>query len=181
MQHINLPYKFPGILHMFMYRAESAAQLDTLVKTLLHNPHPTLSPGERELIADYVSRFNTCKYCCNIHGAMAPRQPVENAGIVKQVLANPETAPVNNKMKALLKIAGEIQSGHGRLASDYIGFYRDKGITGQEIRDVILIADAFCMYNCYVAGLSTWQPDDVELYDKMEERYMREGIFDLAL
>jgi uncharacterized peroxidase-related enzyme len=180
MQYINIPNKFPGIRSLFMCRPESASQLDTLIKTLLHNPHPTLTCGERELIAAYVSRLNTCKYCYNIHGSMAPHQLTENAGIIKQVLTNPQTASISNKMKALLKIAGGVQSGYASLSNDDIAFYRNEGLSDIEIRDAALIADAFCMYNCYVAALSTWQPDDVELYDKMEERYIREGIFELA-
>jgi hypothetical protein len=31
------------------------------------------------------------------------------------------------------------------------------------------------MYNRYVDGLATWQPDDGELYDKMGELRAREG------
>jgi len=31
------------------------------------------------------------------------------------------------------------------------------------------------MFNRYVDGLATWQPDDAELYDKMGEQRAREG------
>src|ERR1700753_3344807 len=111
MPHINLPNEFPGIRSLFVYRPVTAAPLNALVQTLLRNPHPSLSAGERELIATYVSRLNTCKYCCNIHGAFAKHPLGNNGAIVEQVLHNPETAPITNKMKALLKIAAKVQSG----------------------------------------------------------------------
>jgi uncharacterized peroxidase-related enzyme len=175
MPHINLPTEFPGIRSLFMFRPETAAPLNALVQTLLHNPHPTLTAGERELIATYVSRLNTCKYCCNIHGAIAQHQLGNNAEIVKQVLADPETAPISSKMKALLKIAAKVQSGGKNVTEDDVAFARAEGATDIEIHDAVLIAAAFCMYNRYVDGLATWQPDNEELYDKMGEQRAREG------
>ncbi len=175
MPHINLSNEYPGIRSLFIFRPETAAPLNALVQTLLHNPHPTLSAGERELIATYVSRLNTCKYCCSIHGAIAQHQLGNNAEIVQQVLANPETAPISSKMKALLKIAAKVQSGGKNVTGDDVAFAREQGATDIEIHDTVLIAAAFCMYNRYVDGLATWQPDNDELYDKMGEQRAREG------
>jgi hypothetical protein len=36
-----------------------------------------------------------------------------------------------------------------------------------EIHDTVLIAAAFCMYNRYVDGLATWQPQDESIYAAM--------------
>ena len=54
MAHITLPEGVPGIRGPMMFRPETAAPLNELVDVLLRGPHP-LSPGERELIATYVS------------------------------------------------------------------------------------------------------------------------------
>ncbi len=175
MPHINLPKEFPGIRSLFMFRPETAGPLNDLVQTLLHNPHPSLSAGERELIATYVSRLNTCKYCCNIHGAIAQHQLGNNAEIVKQVLDDPDSAPISSKMKALLKIAAHVQSGGKNVTPADVELARKEGATDIEIHDTVLIAAAFCMYNRYVDGLATWQPDDAALYDKMGEQRAREG------
>ena len=158
-----------------MFRPETAGPLNDLVQTLLHNPHPTLSAGERELIATYVSNLNTCKYCTTIHGAIAKHQLGNDAETVKQVLANPETAPISDKLKALLKIAAKVQSGGKNVTTVDVEFAKEQGATDIEIHDTVLIAAAFCMYNRYVDGLATWQPDDDELYDKMGEQRAREG------
>ena len=175
MPHINLSNEFPGIRSLFMFRPETAVPLNGLVQAMLHNPHPTLSAGERELIATYVSRLNECKYCCNIHGAIAKHQLGENGGLVQQVLENPDTASITQKMKALLKIASKVQSGGKNVLPSDIERARNEGATDLEIHDTVLIAAAFCMYNRYVDGLATWQPDDEQLYDKMGEQRAREG------
>jgi len=175
MPHINLQEGVPGIRSLFVFRPETAGPLCDLAQVLLHGPHPTLSAGERELIAAYVSNLNTCKYCTSSHSAIAKHQLGNNGEIVKQVLADPETAPISNKMKALLKIAAKVQSGGKNVLSQDIELARKEGATDFEIHDAVLIAAAFCMYNRYVDGLATWQPDNEELYDKMGAQRAREG------
>ncbi len=175
MPHINLSNDFPGIRSLFIYRPETAAPLNALVQALLHSPHPSLTAGERELIATYVSNLNTCFYCTNIHGAIARHQLGNDAEIVKQVLLNADTAPISNKMKALLKIAAKVQTGGKNVTEADVEFARREGATDIEIHDTVLIAAAFCMYNRYVDGLATWQPDNEAMYDKMGEQRAREG------
>ncbi len=175
MPHINLSNDYPGIRSLFVFRPETAAPLNHLVQTLLHNPHPTLSAGERELIATYVSHLNTCKYCATIHGAIAKHQLGNDGDLVKQVLADPETAAISNKLKALLKIAAKVQAGGKQVTAADAAFAKNAGATDIEIHDTVLIAAAFCMFNRYVDGLATWQPDNEELYDKMGEQRAREG------
>jgi AhpD family alkylhydroperoxidase len=70
MPHVCLPEGLPGIRGPMAFRPETAKPLNDLVDILLRGPHP-LSPGERELIASYVSCLNDCQYCQTIHGAIA--------------------------------------------------------------------------------------------------------------
>jgi uncharacterized peroxidase-related enzyme len=177
MPHIDLPKEYPGIRSLFMFRPETAAPLNSLVQTLLHNPHPTLSAGERELIAAYVSGLNECKYCCNTHGAIAKHQLNGDGELVKQVIADPETAGISLKLKALLKIAAQVQKSGKAVSTEHIARARNAGATDIEIHDTVLIAAAFCLFNRYVDGLATWQPDDDTLYDKLGEQRAREGYF----
>jgi uncharacterized peroxidase-related enzyme len=175
MPHINLSNEYPGIRSLFVFRPETAAPLNGLVQVLLHGPHPTLSAGEREMIAAYVSRLNTCHYCSHIHGAIARHQLGDDAALMDQVFDNPETADISDKMKALLKIAAKVQKGGKNVTTDDIAAARAEGATDIELHDTVLIAAAFCMYNRYVDGLATWQPDDESMYDKMGEQRAREG------
>lgn len=174
MPHINLPKEYPGIRSLFIYRPETAAPLNVLVQTLLHNPHPTLSPGERELIATYVSSLNTCKYCATIHGAIA-KHHLQNGELIKQVIADVEHASLSNKMKALLNIAAHVQVSGKNVTSADIEAAKKEGATEIEIHDTVLIAAAFCMFNRYVDGLATWAPDDDDLYDRMGKQRAEEG------
>jgi hypothetical protein len=52
---------------------------------------------------------------------------------------------------------------------------RKEGATDMEIHDTVLIAAAFCMYNRYVDGLATVQPDDPAFYRERGMRVARDG------
>ncbi|OKS85361.1 carboxymuconolactone decarboxylase family protein [Mucilaginibacter polytrichastri] len=175
MPHINLPAGVPGIRSLFSFRPETAAPLNLLAQTLLHNPHPTLTAGERELIATYVSSLNNCKYCATIHGAIAKHQLGNDGETVKRLVTDMENAPVSDKLKALLRIAAKVQTGGQNVTETDVAEARNEGATDLEIHDTVLIAAAFCMYNRYVDGLATFQPDDDELYDQMGAIRAREG------
>ena len=70
MPHIALTEGVPGILGPMLFRPETAKPLNELAEILLRGPS-SLSRGERELIATYVSSQNDCYFCQTIHGAVA--------------------------------------------------------------------------------------------------------------
>ena len=43
------------------------------------------------------------------------------------------------------------------------------------MHDTVLTAAAFCMFNRYVDGLATWQPEDPAMYASMGERLATQG------
>ena len=163
MAYIDLPSGFPGISALMVYRPETAKPLNELAQALLAAPS-TLSPGERELIATYVSSQNDCYYCQNIHGAIAAHHLGGNERLVLDVKQNYQSADISEKLKALLAIAGKVWQGGKHVTSQEIESARQQGATDLEIHDTVLIAAAFCMYNRYVDGLATWQPHDADFY-----------------
>ena len=175
MPHIDLPKEFPGIRSLFVFRPETAAPLNALVQTLLYNPHPTLTPGERELIATYVSSLNACKYCASTHGAIAKYHLGNDAKLVTAVINDPSTASISGKLKSLLAIAAHVQQGGKQVTTADVENAKKEGATDIEIHDTVLIAAAFCMFNRYVDGLATWAPDDEAVYDKIGKQRSAEG------
>ena len=146
MAHIDLRGDLPGIRGPMNFRPETAAPLNQLVDVLLRGPH-TLTPGERELIATYVSARNDCRYCQTIHGAIAAHHLGGDEALVVDVKRDPEGAAISDKLKALLVIAGRTaESGRLVTAAD-VERARQHGATDLEIHDTVLIAAAFCMFN----------------------------------
>ena len=173
MPHIALPEGFPGISAGFTYRPETAKPMRELAHVLLHEPN-SLSPGERELIATYVSSRNNCHFCQSSHAAAAACHLGDEA-IVKQVKTNFQSAPISDKLKSLLVIAGKVQQDGKLVTRADADAARKTGATDLEIHDTVLIAAAFSMFNRYVDGLGTWQPDNPEMYAKMGRHLADEG------
>jgi uncharacterized peroxidase-related enzyme len=174
MPHISLGNDGPGIVSLFVYRPETAGPLCDLAEILLRGPN-SLTPGERELIASYVSRLNDCSFCTDSHAAFAAAQLPGGMTLVDQVRADPETAPVSPKLAALLRIAAAVQRGGKNVHEDDVAAARRAGASDLEIHDTVLIAAAFCMYNRYVDGLATTLPDHPGGYAAMAELIVSSG------
>ena len=179
MPHISLPPDLPGIRGAMAFRPETARPLNALVEILLRGPS-TLTPGERELIATYVSSRNCTEYCHNIHGAIAAAHLGGDEALVKQVKTDFMQADISPKLKALLTIAGKVQQDGKLVTAADVEAARKEGATDLEIHDTVLIAAAFCMYNRYVDGLATAKPDDPAFYRERGVRVARDGYVSVS-
>lgn len=174
MAHIGLPEGIPGIRGPMLFRPETAGPLNELAEVLLRGPH-TLTRGERELIATYVSARNGCVYCQTIHGAIAAHHLGGDAALVGCVKLDPEKAEISGKLRALLAIAGRVQAGGKHVEAGDVERARAEGATDVEIHDTVLIAAVFCMCNRYVDGLATWAPEDPEFYRRRAAEVAEHG------
>lgn len=174
MPHIALPEGLPGITSGFAFRPETARPLRELAEVLLRGPN-TLTSGEREMIATFVSAGNDCHFCQASHRAAAAHHLGGQYDVVDAVRDDFEAAPVSSKLKALLAIAARVRQGGTQVTPADVSRARAEGATDLEIHDTVLIAAAFCMFNRYVDGLATWTPTDDAAYDQMGRRMAREG------
>ena len=174
MPYIALNSAEPGIRGLLRYRPETGRPLCELADMLLRGPS-TLSRGERELIASYVSSLNDCDFCTGSHAAFAAAQLPGGMTLVDQVLTDPDAAPVRPRLRALLRIAGAVRRGGQDVSAQDVAAAREAGATDLEIHDAVLIAAAFCMFNRYVDGLATTLPDDPALYAAGAQRLIKDG------
>jgi uncharacterized peroxidase-related enzyme len=174
MPHINLPEGLPGITSALAFRPETAKPLLALAEELLRGPN-SMTSGEREMIATFVSTRNDCYFCQTSHRAAAAHHLGGNYELVDVVRADYQNAPVSPKLKALLTIAGKVQESGRNVTAEDVAAARNEGARDREIHDTVLIAAAFCMYNRYVDGLATFTPVDSALYDEMGARMATQG------
>ena len=177
MAHIPLPEGVPGILATMMFRPETAAPLNELAEVLLRGEN-TLTRGDRELIAAYVSYRNECQFCQMSHSTFAALQLEPGWGMVEAVKADLDTAPVSDKLRALLRLAGKVQESCRSVTIADVDAARAVGATDVEIHDTVLIAAAFCMFNRYVDGLGTWAPSDRADYEETGRMIVAHGYRD---
>jgi uncharacterized peroxidase-related enzyme len=174
MPHIALPEGLPGITSGFAFRPETAGPMRELAEVLLRGPN-TLTSGEREMIAAFVSSRNDCHFCQASHSAAAAHHLSGDYDIVEAVKRDYQSAPVSAKLKALLNIAGKVQQGGKNVTSADVERARTEGATDGEIHDAVLIAAAFCMFNRYVDGLGTVLPADPTAFEVSAKRIIEHG------
>jgi uncharacterized peroxidase-related enzyme len=174
MAHIQLPEGVPGILGPMMAYPESEKHLSGLAQAVLRGPS-SLTEGEREIIAAYVSSGNECYFCTQSHAAAARHLLGNNCSTVADVLQDPDSAKISTKLRALLNIADKVRRDGRLVDSEDIRAAQQAGADQKAIHDTVLIAAMFCMYNRYVDGLATLTPKEPTLYDQMGARLAQHG------
>lgn len=174
MAYIKVPDGLPGIRGPMAFRPETSKPLNQLAEVLLRSEN-SLSRGERELIATYVSYLNDCFYCQNAHGGLAQHYLGIDMNIVDEIKKDPENAALSDKMKSLLSIAGSVHKGGKHVTPEQIERAKNFGASDIEIHDTVLIAAAFCMFNRYVDGLGTSAPSDRMFYVNRAKSRAAEG------
>lgn len=173
MPFIPVEEHLPGITGLLEYRKDTAQPIRDLTQFLLRGPS-TLTEGERELIATVVSNGNKCTFCTTAHTAAADLLlgEKETTARVKQDI---NTAPVSEKMRALLTIASMVRESGKAVTPEAIAQAKAEGATDIEIHDTVLIAALFCLYNRYVDGLSTALPASDSYYATLADRLVNHG------
>src|SRR5688572_514505 len=133
MPYIPVEEHLPGITGLLEYRKDSAQPIRELTQILLRGPS-TLTEGERELIATIVSHRNECKFCTTAHTAAADLLLGEK-DTSEKIKQDITTAPVSEKMKALLTIAAQVQESGKNVTEKSVAKAREAGATDIEIHD----------------------------------------------
>ncbi len=165
MTYIKTGINKPGIIELLFYKGATGKALSNLAQTLLLGPSG-LSPGERELIAAYVSKLNACEFCCNSHTSAMQVHLNGQSKAALEFLSNNKSTYLSEKLISLLKIAEKVQKNGKAVLPTDIDAARLSGATDEDIHDTVLIAAAFCMFNRYVDGLGTEKASEQE-YQEM--------------
>jgi len=173
MPHIELEPHLPGITGLLEYRKDTGEPIRVLTQILLRGPS-TLTEAERELIASVVSHGNQCRFCTAAHTAAVDMMLGEHttAQMVKDDIA---TAPVSEKMRALLNIAAATGKNGKLVTPEMVARARAEGATDLELHDTVLIAALFSLYNRYVDGMATAMPDDDSYFTMLANRLINHG------
>jgi uncharacterized peroxidase-related enzyme len=174
MAYIEVEEGVPGIRSLFNFRPETGKPLCELAELLLRGPSP-LSSAERELIAAYVSNRNDCMFCRNSHAAAARCWYGDKKEIVDELLQEQNASSLSPKMKALLLIAGKVQTSGKLVTAEDIDAARKCGAGDSDIHDTVLIAASFSLFNRYVDGLASYTPSGEAAYEEMGKRMQSKG------
>jgi uncharacterized peroxidase-related enzyme len=99
------------------------------------------SVGDRELMAAYVSRANESRFCIGAHSATA-RQAYQDGPKVAAVLADLESAPVEDGLRATLRMLGKLTL-TGKVGAEDMRQVLSAGVSRQQVEDALAVCAAF--------------------------------------
>ena len=99
------------------------------------------SIGDRELMAAFVSKVNECRFCVAAHSATSSLWYGDQAKVAA-TLANLETAPIDEPLRATLRMVGKLTREHS-IDPDDIRAVLAEGVSRQQIEDALAVCLAF--------------------------------------
>ena len=142
-----------------LYRAypTSCRPLGELTEAAMRGPSP-FSQGERELLAAYVSGLNACVYCHGTHIGVAEACGIA-PGLIKALLDDVDTAPVEAKMKPVLRYARKLTLSPARMTDADAAAVYDAGWSDDALYSTVLVTALFNFYNRVVDGVGLALPE----------------------
>jgi uncharacterized peroxidase-related enzyme len=99
------------------------------------------SVGDRELMAAFVSQINACAFCIRAHTATSSMAYHDEAK-VSAVLSDLETAPIEEPLRATLRLLGKLTAEQAVSADDMRAVLA-AGVSPEQIKDALAVSFAF--------------------------------------
>jgi uncharacterized peroxidase-related enzyme len=115
------------------------------------------SVGDRELMAAFISKVNECEFCIGAHSAVASGAYHDKPKVLA-VLANFETAPIEEPLRATLRMLGKLTREHSVDVNDMRALLA-AGVSHQQIEDALAVCFAFNTTNRLADAFEFFVPD----------------------
>jgi uncharacterized peroxidase-related enzyme len=165
-----------ALLNVFQAHPETARPLMDFHEVIMRRPSP-FTAGERELIAAYVSGVNACGYCHGVHTKTAEAFGVA-PGVLEAALADLDTAPIDDRMRPVLRYVGKLTSAPSRMTPGDAETVYAAGWDEQALYDAVLVCALFNFMNRMVDGLGV--SADEAYFEKSGYRLKELGYAGLA-
>lgn len=131
-----------GVRHVLQLNKPAGRALIEFHQALLRGDSP-LSPAQLELIAAYVSGLNACHYCYGVHSETARSYGLE-PGVLEAMLSDPDSAPVDARMRPLLHYARKLTLTPSRMTQSDADSVLAAGWSERALHDAVL---TICLFN----------------------------------
>ena len=143
---------------------------------LMNGPSP-LSPGERELILAYAAGAVGCRFVYAAHSEVAYAWGIEE-GLLDKLLEDPDSAPVEPKLKPLLAFVRKLAVTPGEMTQADADAVFDAGWDERALHDAIAVTARMCFMQRLVEGHG-FTPFSQEVARKHARRRVEVGYVNL--
>jgi uncharacterized peroxidase-related enzyme len=129
---------FGQVPNLYAFMAHSANGLSSYLALQSAQAKGTFSAVEQQAVFLVVSQVNGCEYCLAAHTFLAGKAGLNDTEIMALRAGRSE----NPRLQAIVQLAGEITSTHGRPSTDAVENFFAEGFAEAALVDlVILVAD----------------------------------------
>jgi uncharacterized peroxidase-related enzyme len=129
------------VIKLVKYRADFYGRpMQTVTHEAMRGPS-AWSVGDRELMAAFIAKTNECEWCTKAHGAVAERA-YGGGTKVSAVLSNLETAPIEEPLRATLRILRKLTLEQTVNAEDMHALLA-AGVSRVQIEEALAVCFAF--------------------------------------
>ncbi len=162
------------VMDVFKAFPEPTDALTDYHEVVLRGPSE-LTPGERELIAAFVSGLNSCDYCQGVHQAVAERFGIEH-GLLAALLEDVDTAPVRDALKPVFAYVRKLTRTPSRMVQADADAVLAAGWQPRTLFDAVSVCALFNLMNRIVEGVGVHAPDE-SYYAAAAERLTSDSTF----
>jgi AhpD family alkylhydroperoxidase len=129
------------VIKLVKYRADFYGRpMQAVTHQAMRGPS-AWSVGDRELMAAFVAKTNECEWCTRAHRAVA-ELAYRDGTKVSAVLADLEGAPIEEPLRATLRMLGKLTREHMVTANDMREVLA-AGVSREQIEDALAICFVF--------------------------------------
>jgi uncharacterized peroxidase-related enzyme len=134
-------YPLPDAAKLAMYRPDFyGSWMGSFTQLAMRGPS-RWSVADRELMAAYVSKANECSFCIGAHTATSATAYGDESKVAA-ALSDLDTAPVEEGLRATLRMLGKLTREH-RIEADDVRAVLAAGVLPEQIRDALAVCFAF--------------------------------------
>jgi len=129
------------VIKLARYRADFYGRpMSRVTHEAMRGPS-TWSVGDRELMAALVAKTNACDWCVRAHAAVA-KGAYRDETRVSAVLTDLETAPIEEPLRATLRLLAKLTREH-TVDVDDVRAVLAAGVSRQQVEDALAVCFAF--------------------------------------
>lgn len=155
-----------NVLEIFQQNTSRYLPLTQFIQNVMRG-ESAFTPGERELIAAYVSGLNSCDYCYNSHSAIAIELNVDPQ-LLKAILTDLATAPIEEPLRPVFTLIRKLTLTPSKITQEDIDQVLAAGWDQQAVSDAIAICSLFNFMNRLVDGFGLEKPSQAQLSGMVE-------------
>ena len=150
-----------NVLEIFQQNTSRYSLLTQYIQNVMRG-ESAFTPGERELIAAYVSGLNSCDYCSGSHQALAADLNVDPQ-LLEAILKDIATAPIEERLRPVFALVRKLTLTPSKTTQADIDRVLTAGWQQQAVEDAIAVCSLLNLMNRLVDGFGLKQPNQAQL------------------